>query len=143
MPRRARTATAAVRPAVSGLVATARGGRGDGRRRVIRVDLLAVGGEHVPPAAEVLEALTRGVTGGLVACEVVERVAVVGHLAGAVRALGGAEQCGLGRARGGGAVVPGEQRWPHLGTRAGAGGRRAGVGLEQVQAPSCTVDQSR
>src|SRR5512133_965868 len=100
----------------------------------------SVGGHDVPLGAEGVEALALGAAAlAVVTRERVERVLVVGHLRGAVRAPGRAEQPGLGtRARLGRAL--GQQRRPVLGAGARAGALAPLVLLEQVQRVRLAVD---
>src|SRR4051794_27902225 len=99
-------------------VAIARVGADGRRRRVVRIDLVAARGHHVPTAAEVVDPLSPGLPRGLVTGEVVERVAVVGHLTGAVGPHARGDRRILHGARHPGQRAGIEQRRPHL--RAGS-----------------------
>src|SRR4051794_28251797 len=79
-------------PWFSSLVAAAATAAAGARRRAGHLG--AGGGNRVPTGAERVHALAVGVTGVLVACEGVERVAVVGHLRLAIGAGRGAEHRG-------------------------------------------------
>src|ERR1700750_194894 len=80
-------------------------------RRLVIVDLGAVGGQHVPLGAELVEALAGGVSGLAVADVVVERVSVVGHLALAAGS-GDRPELGRGHSAHGGRLALGRQRRP-------------------------------
>src|SRR2546427_11452895 len=91
-------------------------------------DLLSVRPDDVPGRAEVVDSLSAGISGTVIGDDVVERVAPVSDLDGAVRALGGAEQRGIdndARHRGAG----GQQRGPGRSTRDVAGRGTAAVRL--------------
>src|SRR5262249_24495432 len=124
------------------------GGVPDRRRRlprnrrslVVRADALARGVHRVPARAERAHALAAGVAGLGVARVVVERVAVVGDLRGAVGALGDAEQ-GLADAADALGIAAREQRRPVVGARARAAALARRVLLEQVQRLALGVDE--
>src|SRR3954452_12352343 len=103
---------------------------------------LAGGGDDPPRGAEAVAALPGGLAGLGVAGEGVERVAGVGDLARAVRALGRAQQRGLGRAAGLGRGG-GRQRRPCLRAGAAAGARGALVGVPEVEGAAVGVDEER
>src|SRR3954452_4593654 len=119
-----------------GLVATAAASRA-GR---LTAGLVARGGQREPAGAERRHALAVRVAGRVVACEAVERVAVVGDLRGSVGALGGSDHRGA-RAAADRGLAARPQRRPCGGARPGAGARRPGVLLEQVERAALRVDE--
>src|SRR3954452_93710 len=119
-----------------GLVATAaasRAGRLTGR-------LVARGGQREPAGAERRHALAVRVAGRVVAVEAIERVAVVGDLRLSVGALGGCDHRGA-RAAADRGLAARPQRRPCGGAGPGAGARRPGVLLEQVERAAPRVDE--
>src|SRR2546421_867231 len=96
---------------------------------------------HDPPqAAEAVDPLPGDVPRCLVLDEVVERMAAVSDLDLAIGAGGGAEKRGAGAGPGLGRAV-GEQWRPDVGAARVAGGRRTGVGDEEIQADPLVIDQ--
>src|SRR2546430_16956376 len=107
-------------------------------------DLLSVGPDDVPRRAEVVDSLSAGISGIVIGDDVVERVAPVSDLDGAVRALGGAEQRGIDTgARHRGAV--GQERGPVRSARVVAGRGRAPVRLKEIErsAGSVQLDEAQ
>src|SRR5215217_2138831 len=103
-------------------------------------ELVAAGGQDVPPGTELVQPLPRGVPRPVVAGVVVERVTVVGRLSTAVAADARAEQ-DTGHAGPGSRGPVAEVRRPGAGARAVAVGLARRVRLEQVERASLTVDQ--
>jgi hypothetical protein len=104
------------------------------------VDLGAGGRQDVPAGAELIEALAVGVSGGVVAGVVVERVPGVGQLGWTIRSGGCRDEAGGGS----GACVGGTgggDRGPGAGAVTGAGGGGGGVFLEQLHGAPGAVDE--
>src|SRR4051795_10048156 len=115
----------------------------DDKRTSISVLQRLAGGRDDPPrGTEAVAALAGGLAGLGVAGEGVERVAGVGDLARAVRALGRAEQRGLDRTAGLGRAG-GRQGWPVLCAVAAARALGAMIGVPEVKRAAVGVDEER
>src|SRR5580692_11112305 len=110
--------------------------------RAARGDRRTRRGHQPPLGAERVAALTARAAGALVGDEVIQRMTLVGHLFGAVRAHRRA-QIGRGNARAGGRVALGEERGPYARARSRAARLVAGVGHPEVEGTPVRTDEVR